>query len=159
MRLRSISTVVRRYHGPSEGQAPNVDTHVQPWLLSPKYTHWFSYELLEGKDTLMLIAYIIPSTSIQLGRSHKSSVWRSRADQRSGAVGLALGQAQQSCRNNGNNICDTKRHRTKDPRADPHIPRISRNAFEPLHNNTFRVSAPSEDPNIDVQTKIKFKHL
>ena len=54
----------------------HVDTHARPWLLSHKYKHRFNYELLEGKDTLMLIAYIIPSTSIQLGRSHESSVLR-----------------------------------------------------------------------------------
>ena len=54
----------------------HVDTHARPWPASHKNTHRFSYELLEGKDILMLIAYMIPSTSIQLGRSHESSVLR-----------------------------------------------------------------------------------
>jgi len=121
--------------GPSKGHAPTW-THMYNLGSSHKHTHRFSYELLEGKDILMLIAYIIPSTSIQLGRSHKSSVWRSRADQRSETMRLGLGQAAQSRYNNGNSKRDTRRHRTKDSRADPHIPRISRNAFEPLHKGT-----------------------
>ena len=48
---------------PAKTKRPRGHT-VEPWLLSRKHTHRFSYELLGRKDTLMLIAYIIPSTSI-----------------------------------------------------------------------------------------------
>jgi len=49
--------------GPSKGHAPTW-THMYNLGSSHKHTHRFSYELLEGKDILMLIAYIILSTSI-----------------------------------------------------------------------------------------------